>query len=51
MEQKNEKKSVWGVLLKVIIAVASAIAGALGISACSLWRRDVSIRIIGRYAS
>ena len=39
MEQKNEKKSVWGVLLKVIIAVASAIAGALG------------IRIIGRYAS
>ena len=37
MEQKNEKKSVWGVLLKVIIAVASAI--------------DVSIRIIGRYAS
>lgn len=27
MEQKNEKKSVWGVLLKVIIAVASAIAG------------------------
>ena len=33
MEQKNEKKSVWGVL---IIAVASAIAGALGISACSL---------------
>ena len=34
MEQKNEKKSVWGVLLKVIISVASAIAGALGISAC-----------------
>ena len=29
-------KSFWGVLLKVIIAVASAIAGALGISACSL---------------
>ena len=25
MEQKNEKKSVWGVLLKVIIAVASAL--------------------------
>ena len=33
MEQKNETNSVWGVLLKVIIAVASAIAGALGISA------------------
>lgn len=25
MEQKNEKKSVWGVLLKVIIAEASAL--------------------------
>ena len=30
------KKSVWSTILKVIIAVASAIAGALGISACSL---------------
>ena len=28
------KKSVWGTVLKVIIAVATAIAGALGISAC-----------------
>lgn len=36
MEEKSEKKSVWGVVLKVIIAVASAIAGALGISACAL---------------
>ena len=36
MEQKSEKKSVWGVVLKVIITVASAIAGALGMSACSL---------------
>ena len=36
MEQKNEKKSVWGVLLKVIIAVATAIAGALGIQSCIL---------------
>ena len=36
MEQKNEKKSVWGLLLKVIIAVARAIAGALGRSACSV---------------
>ena len=30
------KKSVWSTIIKVIIAVASAIAGALGISACSL---------------
>ncbi len=36
MEQKNEKKSVWGVILKVVIAIASAVAGALGISACTL---------------
>ena len=36
MDQKNATKSVWGGLLQVIIAVASAIAGALGISACSL---------------
>ncbi|MCF2603944.1 smalltalk protein [Parabacteroides distasonis] len=28
------KKSIWGTVLKVIIAVATAIAGALGISAC-----------------
>lgn len=30
------KKSIWGTVLKVIIAVATAIAGALGISACGL---------------
>ena len=28
------KKSVWGTVLKVIVAVATAIAGALGLSAC-----------------
>lgn len=28
------KKSIWGTVLKVIIAVATAIAGALGLSAC-----------------
>lgn len=28
------KKSVWSTILKVVIAVATAIAGALGISAC-----------------
>jgi hypothetical protein len=27
------KKSVWDIILKVIIAVASALAGALGVSA------------------
>ena len=30
------KKSIWGTVLKVIIAVATAIADALGISACGL---------------
>ena len=30
------KKSVWDTILKVIIAVASAIAGALGANAMSL---------------
>lgn len=28
------KKSIWGTVLKVIIAVATAIAGTLGLSAC-----------------
>ena len=27
-------KTVWGIVLKVIIAVASAIAGAFGLSSC-----------------
>ena len=31
------KKSVWDTILKVIIAVASAIAGALGANAMSLY--------------
>lgn len=31
------KKSVWSVILKVIIAVATAIAGAIGIQACQLF--------------
>lgn len=33
----KSKKSVWGILLKVIIAVASAVAGALGLTACGVW--------------
>ena len=28
------KKSTWEVILKIIIAVASAVAGAIGVSAC-----------------
>ncbi len=31
------KKSVWDTILKVIIAVASAIAGALGVQAANLF--------------
>ncbi len=31
----TEKKSLWSVIIKVVIAVASAVAGALGISACN----------------
>lgn len=29
------KKNIWGTILKIIIAVASAVAGALGYSAMS----------------
>ena len=30
----EKKKNVWSTILKVVIAVASAIAGELGISSC-----------------
>ena len=30
------KKSIWGTVLKVIIAMATAIAGVLGLNACGL---------------
>lgn len=30
----QKPKSVWGIILKVIIAVATSIAGVLGISSC-----------------
>ena len=30
------KKSTWEVILKIIIAVASVVAGAIGVSACGL---------------
>lgn len=32
-KHKTMKKNIWGTILKVIIAVASAVAGALGYSA------------------
>ena len=32
MEEK--KKSLWGIIIKVTIAVATTVAGALGISSC-----------------
>lgn len=33
--KKTMKKNVWGTILKIIIAVASAVAGALGYSVMS----------------
>lgn len=31
---EEEKKNVWSVILKVIIAVATALGGALGLASC-----------------
>ena len=36
MNQEKEKKNIWSVVLKVIIAVASALAGVLGANAMNL---------------
>ena len=36
-QTENKKKSVWEIILKIIIAVASGIAGALGVTACVGW--------------
>ena len=30
----EEKKTLWKIILKVIVAVATTVAGALGISSC-----------------
>ena len=30
----NKRKNVWGIILKAIVAVATALAGAFGISSC-----------------
>lgn len=32
---EKKKTNVWSVIIKVIIAIATTIAGALGISACA----------------
>lgn len=32
--KEQNPKNVWGTILKVIIAVASALAGVLGLTAC-----------------
>lgn len=34
MNQENEKKNIWSIVLKVIIAVATALGGALGLTSC-----------------
>lgn len=34
MEKKSKSKSTWSVIIKVVIAVASALAGVLGLNAC-----------------
>ena len=31
---KEKPKSVWGIVLKVIITLATALAGALGVGSC-----------------
>ena len=32
--EQDKKKNVWEIILKVVIAVVSALAGALGVTAC-----------------
>ena len=34
MVSTTEKKSIWSVIIKVIIAVATTVAGAIGITSC-----------------
>lgn len=36
MENTSKKKTIWSLVLKVIITVATAVAGALGLSACGV---------------
>ena len=32
--ERDKQKNVWEIVLRIIIAVASALAGALGVTAC-----------------
>ena len=34
LNEHDKKKNVWEIILKVVIAVVSALAGALGVTAC-----------------
>ena len=34
LNEHGKQKNVWEIILRVVIAVASAIAGALGVTAC-----------------
>ena len=34
LNEHDKKKNVWEILLKVVIAVVSALAGVLGVTAC-----------------
>ena len=34
LNEHDKQKNVWEIILRVVIAVASAIAGALGVTAC-----------------
>ena len=37
MKTENTNKFSWGRLIKVLVAVLTALAGALGLSACGRW--------------
>ena len=37
MKTENTNKFSWNLLLKVLVAVLTALAGALGLSACGRW--------------
>ena len=39
MKTENTNKFSWSLLLKVLVAVLTALAGALGLSACGRWWR------------
>lgn len=36
MENTSKKKTIWSLVLKVIITVTTAVAGAFGLSACGV---------------